>query len=65
MNPLAIIALIQGLIQVGAEAATAWETVSGIVTAGRDPTAAEWALADMDADSAHAAVQQLQGGTGA
>lgn len=59
MNPLAIIALINGLIQVGTEAATAWQTVSGIVSANRDPTPAEWALADMDADAAHAAVQAL------
>ena len=59
MNPLAIIALIQGLIQVGTEAATARETVSTVVKENRDPTPAEWALADMDADQAHAAVQAL------
>lgn len=59
MNPLSIIALIQGLLQVGTEAATAWGLVSGIVAANRDPTPEEWAQANMDADAAHAAVQAL------
>jgi hypothetical protein len=57
LNPIAILTLVQGLIQVGTEAATAWQTVSTIVAAGRDPTPDEWALAGLDAAAAHAAVQ--------
>jgi hypothetical protein len=56
MNPLAIIALIEGLISVGTDAVTAWKTVSTIVAAKRDPTPAEWALANAQADAAHNAV---------
>jgi hypothetical protein len=59
MNPLAIIALIQGLISVGTEAMSAWNTVSEIVAANRNPTAAEWAAAGLDADAVHAAVAGL------
>ena len=59
MQPLAIIALIQGLIQVGTEAAAAWNVVKKVVSENRDPTPEEWALADMNADEAHAAVQAL------
>jgi hypothetical protein len=57
MNPLAIIALIEGLISVGTDAVTAWNTISAIVAAKRDPTPAEWALANLQADVAHNAVQ--------
>lgn len=59
MNPLAIIALIQGLLAVGVEAVTAWQTVSAIVAAKRDPTPEEFAQAGLDDDAAHAAIQAL------
>ncbi len=58
MNPLAIISLIEGLIAVGTDAVTAWNTIAAIVAAKRDPTAAEWALANLQADAAHQAVDR-------
>lgn len=60
MNALAIVALIEALISTGAEAVSAWETVSAIVTEKRDPTATEWAAAGLDADAAHVAVAALK-----
>lgn len=56
MNPLAIITLIEGLISASTDAATAWNLVAAIVAAKRDPTPAEWAQANIEADAAHAAV---------
>jgi hypothetical protein len=61
MDPVALVTYIENLtLAVGAgttDALTAWNTVSGIVMAKRDPTPDEWALANAAADTAHAAVQ--------
>ncbi len=59
MTPLTIVALIQALISAGVEAASAWQAVSTVVAENRNPTAAEWTLAGIDADTAHAAVAAL------
>lgn len=57
MDPLTVITFINMLTEAGVEAATAWTAVSSMVKENRAPTAAEWALADKDADDESAAVQ--------
>jgi hypothetical protein len=59
MNPLAVLALVQGLVNVGAEAVAAWNIVSAVVKENRHPTPVEFAQAGLDDDAAHAAIQAL------
>lgn len=59
MNPLAIVAFIEALIQAGVEGIQAWQQVSAMVQAKRAPTAEEWAALGKSVDEAEAAIQAL------
>ena len=56
-----VLALVQGLVQTGADAVEAWNTVSSVVSENRAPTDAEWAAAGLSADQVHAAAQNATG----
>ncbi len=55
--PAAVLALIETLISAAPAAMAAWGRLKPILASGREPTPAEWAALNADADAVHAEVQ--------
>lgn len=57
MNPMTVLALVQGVLQGIPEALAVWQSVQAMVAAGQDPTAEDWAALQVQVAAAHQAVQ--------
>ncbi len=58
MPALAVLALIEGIIQLTPEAIALWQQLKPILEQGRNPTPEEWLFLNMQADLAHQAAQE-------